>query len=198
VLIAKVVDQCLALFPTSKGTTLRGISCLISSIVQGRFVTLIAQYVNRFDEFLKSALRTEDAEIQGILLHTLNLKNEKALQALRQKLNIVQDRFSYKPAWNGQSPADYIDLRNQSSICYMNALFQQLFFTFPFRYLLLTTPLETLAQKRLQRIFAELLISGERYSATHPFCGCWKGWGKQLINPREEQDAVEFLQFILD
>jgi ubiquitin C-terminal hydrolase len=43
-----------------------------------------------------------------------------------------------------------------------------------------------------------LLLAKKKYADTQPFCGCWKGWQQREINPREQQDAFEFLQILLD
>jgi hypothetical protein len=69
--------------------------------------------------------------------------------------------------------------------------YSQLFFNYLFRYLLLTSKMEEESQEQLQKIFTEMQVGRMKYCITQTFCGCWKGWGRQLVNPREQQDAGE-------
>jgi hypothetical protein len=41
------------------------------------------------------------------------------------------------------------------------------------------------SQKQLKQIFPELIVGRQRFCDTQRFCSCWKGWNKQLIDPRE-------------
>jgi hypothetical protein len=43
-----------------------------------------------------------------------------------------------------------------------------------------------------------LVTSERRYCEMDAFVRVWKGWGKELINPREQQDANENFQILLD
>lgn len=51
---------------------------------------------------------------------------------------------------------------------------------------------------QLQMVFARLLFYPSSFVSTQSFFSLWKGWDDVLMNPREQQDAVEFLQLILD
>jgi hypothetical protein len=50
----------------------------------------------------------------------------------------------------------------------------------------------------LQEILHCLLKSTQAFCETTSFCACWEGWDNKPINTREQQDANEFLQLLLD
>jgi hypothetical protein len=81
----------------------------------------------------------------------------------------------------------------------MNSILQQLFHTPAFCYSLLTSKFDgNEAHQAIQDIFAEMVLSQRRFADTEKFAKVWRGWGNIPINPREQQDASEFLHIFLD
>jgi ubiquitin C-terminal hydrolase len=50
----------------------------------------------------------------------------------------------------------------------------------------------------LQELFISLTFTERAFCNTAPFIEQWHGWYQQLLNPREQHDAAEFLQTFLD
>lgn len=93
-------------------------------------------------------------------------------------------------------------LRNLGATCYMNSILQQLFFIQPLRNAILATKAPEIEGKEwfaeLQYIFAKLLLFPGNYVDTSSFVSMWRTWDGSQVNPREQQDAVEFFQLLLD
>ena len=93
-------------------------------------------------------------------------------------------------------------LRNLGATCYMNSILQQLFFIQPLRNAILATKAPETEGKEwfaeLQYIFAKLLLFPGNYVDTSSFVSMWRTWDGSQVNPREQQDAVEFFQLLLD
>ena len=152
---------------------------------------------------------------------------ETTIKILKPHFQKDYDFYSFKPSNNTRSHLNYTGLRNLGSTCYMNSIFQQLFYVPPFRYRIITEDFnqhdktkvhnfvndknddgsvakdsfidENIeAHNRFQYLFSEMMLTKRKACDTQPFCSVWKGWGKQLINPHEQQDAFEFLQIFID
>lgn len=90
-------------------------------------------------------------------------------------------------------------MKNMGATCYMNSVFQCLLRIPLFRKMLIECdPKDDDSLKEIQKLVHFLMFSRRRYCDTTSFCRCWRGWGKQIVDPREQQDANEFLQLFLD
>ena len=124
--------------------------------------------------------------------------NRKAVDTFMDSINsLIEEKWSVTPAEGHK--ANLTGLRNLGATCYMNSVLQCLLRIPLFRKLVVeqeSTSDESL--KELQRLVHFIMFSLRRYCDTTNFCECWRGWGKQIVDPREQQDANEFLQMFLD
>jgi ubiquitin C-terminal hydrolase len=90
-------------------------------------------------------------------------------------------------------------LHNLGATCYQNSIFQQILRIPAFQHLLLAeeSPDEP-SLYALQVLLHYMLRSKRRFCETLPFCQTWRGWDKEYVNVREQQDANEFFQLLID
>lgn len=100
-------------------------------------------------------------------------------------------------------PFKYLGLRNLSNTCYMNSLFQQLYFILPFRNSLLNlckdsgiTSNSTLFN--LQEIFLKLGHLNKPFTSAYKFCMNFHDFEGKPVNIREQMDVDEFFCRVLD
>lgn len=196
-----ILLECIESLPQVSGLVLGSLCHVVSSLVSTH-ASLQQQCHGIGKAILPSIFRTSDRKVR---VEVCNLcteldvwADEDCVSFMRGALDVSIDRWNYDPSKKKVSVPGYVGLRNLGSTCYMNSVLQQLFYTYPFRYLIVTTEVTDESQIELKRIFTELLLSTRYYCDTKPFCNVWKGWMKRPINPREQQDANEFFQLLLD
>ncbi len=119
-----------------------------------------------------------------------------------------QLRCNIKDAGNEsgtRGPGTYVGLKNFGCTCYINSLLQQLFMMVELREELLRLETDKVAAAKcdnvipnLQRIFGHLLFSQQQYYAPNDFCKEFKGYNKQAINVRVQQDVDEFFNMLTE
>ena len=92
-------------------------------------------------------------------------------------------------------------MRNLGATCYINATLQQFYHVPEFRSMILAHPFEESGEQwplEVQYLFAQLTFSPLTYVDPSPLVRIWKGWDGEVVNPHQQQDAVEFCQVFLD
>ena len=104
------------------------------------------------------------------------------------------------------SITNYVGLRNFGCTCYINSLLQQLFMITRIRERVLKHKILPVDDIRapdfaligaLQELFANLLLSSKKFYSPDKFMELIRFHG-QPINPRQQQDADEFLAILED
>lgn len=136
---------------------------------------------NEFDSYLKLKKYYSDIDSP---LEKLILSPETKFKAFNVKPPTVT--ADDENADNNEFRGIY----NMGVTCFMNSTLQQLFFTFPFRYLVLTTEKD----KLLYNIFSELILPNKGALSMKKYVTDID----QIISTDSQQDAYEFYQLLLD
>jgi ubiquitin C-terminal hydrolase len=90
-------------------------------------------------------------------------------------------------------------MQNLTATCYMNSVLQQILRipAFQFELSRIDSSHDQSIEALRQMLFS-LMFSQRRVVDTGAFIGTWKGWGSQPVSAAEQQDANEFLVFLLD
>jgi ubiquitin C-terminal hydrolase len=122
----------------------------------------------------------------------------KMLALLLEKLNIETDRFGYDPEASRKGSHGLTGLRNIGTTCYMNAIFQQLYHNESFRTHIFRSHFDKDWLIELRNLFITMARTQKQFADTQPFVSKLKFPMNNLVNPRQQHDAPEFLQFMLD
>ena len=173
------------------------------------FVAIVTTHEDLKDEELRDAFTAvldqlpskETCEAVKIMY-----KRDAFKQQIREKVlslcDVKTDKWSYEATTNTSSSTGLVGLRNLGATCYMNSVFQALFNNVEFRNALLSYKTDDEKTNEwlieLQKIFFRMEYTSLPYVDTSNFAKKWCFYGSTPMNPREQQDAVEFLTILLD
>ena len=103
--------------------------------------------------------------------------------------------WNYKP--NDLLKNVSVGLSNLGSTCYINAIIQQIFHIKPLKDIILSTEFHDSSMIALHDLFTEMEYSNKKYIDMNSFISNWCDWNGEPINPKEQQDANEFLTLLL-
>ena len=195
--LAPILSKCVSLLKEATLSTLSGLCSAINSMLLER-QSEIPKYQYLTNELISTALNTDNDEAQETIFKLCVTLGIKDWSPLKEACNINTDNFNINPSFGRKSSTGFAGLRNLGATCYMNSVIQQLYNIPAFLANVIGAKLEKEGQFELQELLTAMRYTKKRAADTQPFVSKWLGWGKQLVNPKEQQDALEFFQLILD
>ncbi|XP_062568779.1 ubiquitin carboxyl-terminal hydrolase 24-like [Saccostrea cucullata] len=111
------------------------------------------------------------------------------------------NEWEYLPPVDGRARCGFVGLKNGGATCYMNSVIQQLYMVPGIPEVVLGVeedkPDEESVFFQIQQVLGHLLESKLQYHEPERFWKVFKLWG-QTVNIREQQDAFDFFQALID
>lgn len=159
--------------------------------------------INSYDDFMIDnyvKCINKDVCIVAAPFSLIKSMMDRSQQFKEKVINLFGVNFPSNAPW-GYAPLDEsrnadtnrCGLNNLGATCYINSTLQVLFSIEPFRNFIISTEFEDEGLKALRVLFTKMQYSDSKFVDMHEFASHWKDWDNQPINPREQQDAHDFL-----
>lgn len=111
------------------------------------------------------------------------------------------NEWEYLPPVDGRARCGFVGLKNGGATCYMNSVIQQLYMAPGIPESVLGVDDDEIEEEsvfyQIQQVFGHLMESKLQYHEPEKFWKVFQLWG-QSINIREQQDAFDFFQALVD
>lgn len=143
------------------------------------------------------------SELFKCLIYFIRIDNSLTKEILPRLLTLPEhydeNNISIKPSINIRKRRhERRGINNLGAICYMNASIQQLFNIPEFVQIILHNVMNEDWSKAFQLLIAKLKFYPIDYIDPTFFISKWKWTDNQPVNPRMQEDAVEFIQLLID
>jgi len=171
------------------------------SIVQNFSEESIREFISLTIESVSAA---SSVAVKSVFLKCLSklgskcLENEAIEKYIDQIFSIVINRWNYNPFDEMKMQDSFTGLKNLGSTCYINSVIQQLRNCTFFCDRLNDPSLVDSISSNLRELFTSMLLTQQKYADPSVFISSLKSWDNNPINPREQQDAMEFLYILLN
>jgi ubiquitin C-terminal hydrolase len=153
------------------------------------------------DRVILNGQRYIPAPVSLFPLLAVLLKNESIVPKVIDRLMAFHERLTPGPVPDSLSPQKSLKgFCNMGATCYLNASLHQILRIAQIQQSILAYESESDEDWlfQLQLILAKMFYAPVQSLDMSPYVSLWMGWDEVPVNPREQQDAVEFIQMLLD